>query len=486
MLGRDLPRSVTQKIIASMTFSRSVGSATRLFGLVLLLARTTEAQGRPGTILGTVFDSLARRTLGGAVVQAIRADDPTQTRALTVDSLGLFRMEGLSPGPWVLTFVHPDLETLGIEPLPRRVELPEAGTLTVDLASPSPETVRDLNCTEDPSDASANGMLIGTVREGNGAPPAEGAAVLIWWNELVVEGKKTRFQKREHRAPVQPSGVYALCGVPTDIPLSTRAVLGERVGGSLLLDMPAGAALRQDYVLPVVLGSRTEGESGAPRLLGTASFRGVARRANGEPFADARIVVPDAGATAITDAQGRFVLDSLPSGTWVVEARAIGYEPRRFTVNFPSENVLTRDIALNTAVRELSSVVIKGVTTRWSTVMNDMATRSSRGGGVVLTQANPSLAGAFRLAQAFSAVRGFRMVPVGALGSYEVRGRQNCRPTLFLDGIRVGTEWSLLDDVVPPSSVIAIEAYPSAAGVPGEFLGDPRCGSIVVWTKRGG
>jgi hypothetical protein len=71
-----------------------------------------------------------------------------------------------------------------------------------------------------------------------------------------------------------------------------------------------------------------------------------------------------------------------------------------------------------------------------------------------------------------------------------------CFPTIAVDGslIRRGgrrnftgesADFVGLDAVLPsPSEIEAVEIYPSAAGVPGQFAGISRCGALLFWTRR--
>jgi hypothetical protein len=67
-----------------------------------------------------------------------------------------------------------------------------------------------------------------------------------------------------------------------------------------------------------------------------------------------------------------------------------------------------------------------------------------------------------------------------------------CQPTFFVDGHEWGTRAWLPTDVVPghppeapliPSNVKAIEVYPPERAKPLRFVGNPVCGSVVIWTK---
>lgn len=79
---------------------------------------------------------------------------------------------------------------------------------------------------------------------------------------------------------------------------------------------------------PVAAGSRT----------GTARIRGRVLGPTGEPLVCAQIhVSPDVAPYVPTDAEGRYSLDSLPAGTFVVQAFMPGYLPLRHGQRNPSD-----------------------------------------------------------------------------------------------------------------------------------------------------
>lgn len=60
----------------------------------------------------------------------------------------------------------------------------------------------------------------------------------------------------------------------------------------------------------------------------------------------------------------------------------------------------------------------------------------------------------------------------------------NCVPAIFLDGFQVE---GILDHIVHPEDVEAIEAYAGISQIPPRWLGSHSvCGVVVIWTRRGG
>src|ERR1051325_1132774 len=102
---------MTRVLVAAMTFAAVAGA---------------EAQGRPGGVRGVVYDSVGRAPLAGAVVQlAPVGERMAAQRSVTADAAGRFTLDSLPAGGYVVGFFHPLLDSLGIEPPLRRVDVIE-------------------------------------------------------------------------------------------------------------------------------------------------------------------------------------------------------------------------------------------------------------------------------------------------------------------------------------------------------------------------
>ena len=67
-----------------------------------------------------------------------------------------------------------------------------------------------------------------------------------------------------------------------------------------------------------------------------------------------------------------------------------------------------------------------------------------------------------------------------------------CLPAIFVDGFQVQPSGDIRPNVefdlqsLPPSQILAIEAFRSAAEVPVQYGGgSAACGVILIWTTRG-
>jgi hypothetical protein len=86
-----------------------------------------------------------------------------------------------------------------------------------------------------------------------------------------------------------------------------------------------------------------------------------------------------------------------------------------------------------------------------------------------------------RPSESLRGVPGVRLLPSSRVGNL-VRIR-NCRPTIWLDGIRL--QEAELDEVSSMDDIAAIEIYKSLAGLPQQFIDRTNpCGGILLWTRN--
>lgn len=81
---------------------------------------------------------------------------------------------------------------------------------------------------------------------------------------------------------------------------------------------------------------------------------------NGQPIANAQLVVQERPGGTRTDADGRFRLANVPAGKRSVDARMIGYAAKTATVTITAGQTATVDFALTVQPMDLDAVVVTG------------------------------------------------------------------------------------------------------------------------------
>ena len=467
----------------------------RCFVIGVLLGSPLHAQTLPSSavhvVTGLVFDSVAGAPLAGAVVQIALPDSTHRSFSAITDATGHYRITGLPSGRFAIGFQHNALDALGLESPLTAFELGTDTSLTVDLAIPSGTVVRAQKCGKTAMDTSA-GMLAGFVvdpRKG----AAVGAAVAVQWFELVSIGGKFATAAQTVTTKVSDDGTYLACGVPGDAWLSVRvAVTGDHVIDGHT-SVPLGGATRQDFTLV---------DSAVVR--GAATIAGRVLTEDRTPLASGRAII-GALAVEVPIREGKFSMTGLPSGTWDVEARAIGFEPHSVLVQLSDHAIDSTVITITKKAQTLETVSIVGKPGRDLKILDAIVARSRVANGTMFMPGNEWLKGADVVANVLGAAKGFRVkdptnVYVRGCGDsttngdvagsrlrkgvFRAPGPGDKVLAVYLDGVRLGTGLPGLNDMVPMSQVLAVEAYPDVISAPFLWRTNDACAVVAVWTKR--
>lgn len=450
---------------------------TALAGLLISTAASAQ------TVTGVVTDSIAKAPLRGAIVQ-LAPDSGTNRQAIT-DSLGRFQFDTVRTGRYRIGFIHPLLDSIGLDPLVREVNVSTNGALRVDLAIPSPTRIRNAMCG---SQYNGKAVITGFVRDAADDSPIAGAAVAADWLELTFQkGGIVRVMPRSD-AITAANGWFALCNVPSDGIMGLFAARGRDSTDVLDVHVPENGFLHHD----LYLGGARNG-----RLAGT-----VLSAATGEPVGGAQVAV--AGAAPIrANAQGEWAIGDLPLGTRIIEVRALGFYPERRGVHV---TVAARPIrvGLSSLRAVLDTVRIRAARLQ-DRHESGFEERRRRGVGFYLTAKDIEKKHVNSTADLFLSMRGVRigfasdtmisdsraLVDPDSLKPTTrrllMRGTSGdlCSPSMFLNGLYVDrVDVDDLDTWAAPREIAAIEIY-SEATAPVQFQRIGKgCGSIVIWTKR--
>lgn len=489
----------------------------------------------PALVSGVVWDSLAAAPLAGAVVQVVDAATLRDLRSARADSLGRWRLAPLPPGRWLLAIVHPTLDELDLDSPNIPLDLAPGSALDLTLGLPGPRQMRAVLCgAAAPGDSS--GALVGLVRDAESGEPVEGALVSAVWNELTISAAGLRQERRRIPVRTRGDGRFLLCGLPTDGSVSVRAELGpdsagatataadagrppqadtlatpagagpRRTSGELSLDIAPATALRLDLVLGEVrevavvppatpttpdpgrdarTRSAVQPPARPPRLVGPARLTGVVRDDRGRPLARARVVLVGGANEAVAGDDGTFRLDSLPTGSWTVEARALGFVPSRAAVALAAARPAAVTLVMGTRVNTLGSVTVYGQRTRFNRTLDEFMRRRQQGMGRFLTAAEVAARNPIRTTDVFQTTLGVRWQPGQGFNGV-LRGRGGCVPAVAIDGMPIHDGADELDNLVMPQQIMGIEIYPTAATAPAQYggIGANACGVVLVWTFR--
>jgi len=219
--------------------------------------------------------------------------------------------------------------------------------------------------------------------------------------------------------------------------------------------------------------------------VGDGRLRGTVVREDGRRALAGALVGIVGGPEVRAGPDGSWVLAGIPTGTRLLEVRAVGYYPRRIPVDIIADAAPV-DVSLTTFRAMLDTVRVTASRYRLDAVGFDRRRRMGMGRFLDpedLLRRNP-----FFTTDVFNMVAGVRVERVGLFGEKQLTMRAigvgRCRPAVFVDGMwMMGVGADEIDSFVSPDDIAGIEVY-SSTFVPGEFQPEFNgCGSIVIWTK---
>lgn len=475
-------------------------------GMLLALGAAPHAHAQ-ATVAGVIRDSVSGRPFANATVELVPALSPWMAGYTTrSDSSGRFSIAEVPPGKYLFGFLHPRLDSLGMDQVTRTIDVkPAQHRVSADLALPSARTLAAMLCNTRRDNA---GVLLGRVYDARDGEAVRRGTVLVRWGELSVRDSGVRNDAAQRTATVHDDGRFIACDVPSDGPIEVQAVAGTisdpswvapRVtSGVIELQFAYDTPLlhRDVYVAPRDSTPRDTGSADASAmrtLRGTARLVGHILDDGGRPVNGARVVVREANATVTTDTSGTFRLAGLPLGTHTVEMTALGFAPLRTAVDLRPD---ADAVALFHPTRRVQA--LDEVTVRDRVDRSGFDRRRRQGGGWFTDAESIEQSGVVSVPMVLASAPMLRVSGTDVTGQPVIRGRGRCEPTYFVDGQPL-----LMAANLPTlREVGGIEVFSNPAAAPPQFSGPNReyrpdaagrdrgsanlnafCATILIWTK---
>jgi hypothetical protein len=476
---------------------------TAALALLAMTVGVAGAQGgvssRRAVVTGTVYDSLVSNApLVGAEVVV----EGTELAVLS-DARGQFRIENVPTGRAALRFYHARLDSLGFGAAGTTVAVPDSGTVSVVLATPSPATLHGRLCRapQPPS----TGVLLGRVRDADGHAPLPNADVTVRWGEWTVGSGALTRNERKGVSRTDANGAYVLCGIPTDVPVVARVTGSGHVTGLVEVDFSQRLFDVRDFAVSLTDSSATAkhlavvdsliARGDSVSMNGSAAITGVVRGPDGKALAAAQVALYGFPISVRTNSDGNFGIVGVPAGSQTIEVRAVGFEPQRRTFELATGERRTVDIAATRAAQTLASVNIVGRGSRMD--MTGFEDRRKAGIGRFIGPEELDRRRVFDTSQLLWNIPGSRVIWDGSenvikftrpSGTGVGGGGFNdlCDPAVFIDGFQV---YDIND--VRPYDVRGIEVYNEQSAAPAMYRAQSlkdsgpnrHCAVILVWTK---
>ena len=488
----ELPTPFSGFPIQPITVMRSLRIALLLLTLPVTLSAQQSVRAR---IVGSVYDSLSRHGLSGALVRIVRADDPSVGRTATSDALGGFSYDSVPTGTWLASFIHPVLDSLRLEPGIVRIDIQEGGTVSVPLAIPSARTLVAISCRV--PQAADLGVIVGEVRRASDDVALIAATVEVSWPEWLLQKGRMVTDQRFRTATTDSLGRFSLCGAPSGGTLRAVAWSGADTSGAVEVTTPDAGYTVLDFAIAPVERVTMRVDSGGGTALyasvrrGTAAVRGVITTVDRRPLANAIVRVLGSGSQVRTTATGAYSIADAGAGTQTIEARAIGYQPMRQSVRLSDASPTVVDLRLPIQRVQLDTVrvvagkelpaEVRAIERRWrvgvGTVMD---------GNLVRDRSNLFVTDALR------GVSGVTVRQVGGFGQtvwMRSSNGEECEAAVIFDGGQLPPSQVAsisIDELARRDDITAIEVYPRPSMIPPEFTSmGSACGVVAIWTKRG-
>jgi hypothetical protein len=438
-----------------------------------LVAAGTQAQTPQGaTISGYVTDSVSHKYLVDATVQLISDTDASFLKTATSDSLGRYTLTDVPLGKYKLGFLHPMLDSLGVEAPLAQVNVESSSPVIADIGIPSGSRLRLAICGK-PATTDTGAVIVGAVRDAKTGAGIKGASVRGEWIEMMLNRGGFARRLASRTTTSADNGWFALCDVPSNGTVAVSAVSGSDSTGMIEAQVPADGFLRRELFV---------GSAGDGRVSGTITS--VASKA---PVEGAVVAILN-GPETKTNSEGKFTITNAPLGTRMLEVRAIGYYPDRRYVNVVGDEAPV-SISLSTLKAVLDTVKIMAKRLPNGPDDGGFLQRRKMGQGKYITAQDMLRFPVTNTSDVFRRIAGLRY-ELDQYGQPVVKMRgafeEYCTPQIYLDGRNMtvfGGSTADIDDWVNPSEVKGIEVY-NEATVPPQFTeGLHGCGAIVIWTK---
>ena len=446
----------------------------------------------PRTIVGSVYDSVTNRPLGGAHVHL--AD---LSRDAVTDSLGSFRFDGVGAGVHALWADHPEIDRLGLFTVTGSIDVTPQVVSRETLATPSFETLWRRACAGAPPADSGAGFVYGRVVVGGPANPAAGELVRVV-SHAAPDGAGAHARDLEREAVTGGDGTYAVCGIPVARSVSLAAGRGDTATTPVALLVGEARVARRDITMPSTATlARIDADSSEVAPLSGADgavLAGTLVDSAGKPVPSARIKISGVAGEWGVAAGGAFAVHGIPPGAHVVAVSAVGFiQERRYLDAAPADS-FALDLPMTRLATTLNTVTVlaERARVRMDALQRDLTTRRSAGFGHWVDSL--ALEKAFSVQQTLTFPRVNVVTTQGQWSIYMVSGvltmpqngksggSQTCTPTYWLDGDL--TDVVRLNDL-SKNEIGLIEVYPTAAGAPLQYTGTrSNCGVVLFWRKR--
>ncbi len=326
-------------------------------------------------------------------------------------------------------------------------------------------------------------ILFGYVVESLTRTPLPGSTVHLAW--VTLQGAR---DSTMHKASTETvDGAFIFCDVPQDTRLVAWAVALGQTSQIAEFFFEGGESTRHD--LELIMRRATGGIAGT--LLDATT---------GSPVQGATLTMDGQERSTLSDRNGRFRFGDVPLGNHRIRVEHIAYGRPELDIVVNPGLTTHLDVRLDPQPIAVEPIAVQVTLRRQWLESNGFYDRQSRSLGQFVTPEEIEQMPWRRFSEVLRDVPGINIRQIctphcAQLIRMAGATQTACVPTFYMDGRRIhmreemASRWEPrgmidLDALAVTSDVAAVEVYRSIAETPPQFYG--RCGSIVIWTKRGG
>ena len=467
----------------------------------LLMAGPVPAQ----IVRGQVVDSVTGVPVGGGSIILLAAGSAQVARTVT-DPDGLFLLRAGAPGQYRLRVEAQGYRASEFPPFQLAVDRVLSYVLllastghepSLDSRAPEMDSIIARVCPE--GVPAGHPVIVGVVSDAPSGERVEGAEVRLSWStvpEALAEHLVLRGAQGVAKAG--STGFFGVCGAPVETPIFLHAVDGDRVSDMVALTFRDGGVYRRSHFTPFTTRVWRQDLTLRSPPGGWASIQGTVTDTGGVVVPDAVVSVVGTDSTARTNVLGDFRLEGLPPGDLRVFVEHPRYQSAQRDLELVAGDTLTLPrgfFRLTPAATELRPVTVEAsAPERRRDLSEFFKRRETTTGSFITRQEFERMGNVQRVTDILRRMRGVYIRPGQGWLEWLITTRRGmsrgsmggeCFPLVFMDGSYVGTTANLnVDQLIPASSLEAIEVHASAAGMPPEFnRRGATCGAIVFWTR---
>lgn len=313
------------------------------------------------------------------------------------------------------------------------------------------------------------GVLFGTIRDATTGQPIPAAVATLSWQSVQPQPSSPipTISQMGLEASADASGAFYACGLPTssELLVQARGTDTTASSGTIAIMIGARRILRRDLLV---------------NAGGRATIVSTVVDSAGRPLPGARVSF-DGQDAVLAGGGGNAVFRDIAAGTHQLGARHIGFSPTVTPVDVAPGDTARVTLRLDPVPQRLAAVRVDGL-------LAEIEARREQGRGYVMT--GEELERAPTMDFTIPMVPAVRIERKGGIFSTKILmrsrlGKDECEPTVFLDGDRSTVEELYL---YRPQELIGVEVYPDIADAPAQYLRPSdyvsNCGIILAWTKR--